>query len=65
MGGHRPPAALEACSLMGTPADMVERLGRLRRAGVTDFILGPLVADAAQVDLIDGLVARPLAAREA
>ncbi len=65
MGAHRPPAALEACYLMGTPAEIVERLCRLRRAGVTEFILGPLTSDEAQIELIEGLIARPLAAREA
>jgi probable F420-dependent oxidoreductase len=65
MGAHRPPAALEACYLMGTPADIVERLRRLRRAGVTEFILGPLVGDEAQVELVAALVAGPLATREA
>jgi probable F420-dependent oxidoreductase len=65
MGTHRPFAALEACYLMGTPAEMVEKLSRLRRAGVTEFILGPLTTDVAQVELVDALVARPLAKAEA
>lgn len=65
MGAHRPVAALEACYLMGTPGDIVRKLGRLRRAGVTEFILGPLTSDEAQVELIQALVARALAAVEA
>jgi probable F420-dependent oxidoreductase len=62
MGTHRPFAALEACYLLGTPAEMVAKLHRLRQAGVGEFILAPLAADEAQVDLIHTLVARPLAA---
>ena len=65
MGTHRPLAALEACYLMGTPGEMVEKLGRLLRAGVTEFILGPLTSDVAQLELVAALVVRPLAAREA
>jgi probable F420-dependent oxidoreductase len=62
MGPHRSFAALEACYLMGTPAEIVAKLDRLRQTGVSEFILAPLAADEAQVDLIHSLVARPLAA---
>jgi probable F420-dependent oxidoreductase len=65
MGTHRAFAALEACYLMGTPVEMVEKLSRLRRAGITEFILGPLTSDVAQVELVDALIARPLAKAEA
>jgi probable F420-dependent oxidoreductase len=60
MGTHRPWAALEASYLMGTPAEIVAKLERLQRAGVAHFILAPLVADLAQVELIDARVGRPL-----
>jgi probable F420-dependent oxidoreductase len=64
MGTHRPPAALEACYLMGTPAEIVAKLGRLRQAGVTEFILAPLRGDEAQVELVHALIASPLAREE-
>jgi probable F420-dependent oxidoreductase len=64
MGTHRPAAALQACYLMGTPAEIVAKLRRLRHAGVSEFILAPLAADEAQVDLIHALVARPLTATQ-
>lgn len=64
MGTHRPFASLEASYLMGTPADMVAKLRRLRDAGVTEFVLGPLTSDEAQIEMIDTLVARALAAKE-
>jgi probable F420-dependent oxidoreductase len=64
MGTHRPFAALEASYLMGTPADMVAKLRRLRTAGVTELVLGPLTSDEAQVEMIDTLIARPLATKE-
>ena len=60
MGTHRPWSAVEASYLMGTAADIVAKLSRLKRAGVDHFILAPLVADLAQVELIDALVVRPL-----
>lgn len=65
MGTHRPLAVLEACYLMGTPGEMAEKLRRLHRAGVTEFLLGPLTSDEAQVELIEALVARALAGPEA
>ena len=64
MGTHRPFAALEASYLMGTPADMIAKLRRLRTAGVTEFVLGPLTSDEEQVEMIDDLVARALTAKE-
>lgn len=65
MGTHRSFSALEACYLMGTPVEMVEKLRALHRAGVTEFILGPLTSDEAQLELVDALVARALVAKEA
>jgi alkanesulfonate monooxygenase SsuD/methylene tetrahydromethanopterin reductase-like flavin-dependent oxidoreductase (luciferase family) len=61
MGTHRPFAAVEASYLMGTPAEIVAKLQRLRQAGFEHFILTPLVTDVEQLELIHARVVRPLA----
>lgn len=67
MGTHRPFSAIEASYLLGTPADIVGKLERLRQAGVEHFLLGPLTDEVAQADLINTLIGVPLreAARRA
>jgi alkanesulfonate monooxygenase len=61
MGTHRPFASVEASYLLGTPAEIVAKLQRLREAGFEHFILTPLVTDPEQLELIHDRVVRPLA----
>jgi probable F420-dependent oxidoreductase len=61
MGTHRPFAALEASYLLGTPADIVAKLGKLQDAGFEHFVLGPLTTDPEQLELVHARIVRPLA----
>jgi alkanesulfonate monooxygenase SsuD/methylene tetrahydromethanopterin reductase-like flavin-dependent oxidoreductase (luciferase family) len=51
MGGHRSWEHLQQCYLMGTPAQIRERIAELAAAGLESLVLSPLDYDPAQPDL--------------
>lgn len=52
MGTHRPVEHLRECYLMGTTADVIERLRDLVDAGCRYLCIGPTEADPEQIDVL-------------
>jgi alkanesulfonate monooxygenase SsuD/methylene tetrahydromethanopterin reductase-like flavin-dependent oxidoreductase (luciferase family) len=62
MGGHRPFEQLQQCYFLGTPAQQLERLRDLERAGCEYMVFGPTTDDPAQLELLIEKLVKPLSA---